>query len=144
MNRRLMFDQLVNKAGDLSFDELDQFFESLDPVDIEDTLGFWKGGYLKGWEIFFRNYFIFHWFGKNFISADKIRAQVWSILGFKISFGIGNSRLRRVEFRDKVSTALIYNYLPIIDHFRKVDDDILMGIMEIKGRSFVYFYIQRL
>jgi len=144
MDRRLMFDQLLKRAGDLAFDELDQFFASLDPVDIEDTLGFWKGGYLKGWEIFFRNYIFFHWFGKHFISAEKIRAQVWSILGFKISFGIGNSRLRRVEFRDKVSTALIYNYLPIIDHFRKVDDEILMGIMVIKGRSIVYFYIQRL
>jgi len=144
MDRRLLFDQLVKRAGDLSFDELDQFFASLDSVDIEETLGFWKGGYLKGWEIFFRNYILFHWFGKYFFSAEEIRAQVWSILGFKISFGLGNSRLRRVEFRNKVSTALIYNYLPLIDHFRKVDDETLMGIMEIKGRIVVYFYLQRL
>jgi len=93
---------------------------------------------------FFRNYILFQWSGKHFISSEKIRAQVWSILGFKISFCLGNSRLRRVEFRDKVSTALIYNYLPLIDHFRKVDDEILMGIMEIKGKAVVYFFIQRL
>jgi len=144
MDRSLFFDQLIKRVGALSCDELDQFFAGLEPVDIDETLGEWRGGYLKGWKFFFRNFILFKWLGKHFISAEKAKAQVWSVLGFKISFGLGNSRLRRIEFRDKVSTALIYNYLPLIDHFRKVDDKILMGIMEIKGRIQVYFYLQRI
>ena len=48
-----------------------------------------------------------------------------------------------INYRNKVSTSMIYNYLPMIDQFRKVDDCVVVGIMEIKGKVSVYFYLKR-
>ncbi len=36
---------------------------------------------------------------------------------------------------------MIYNYLPIIDHFRKIDDNTLLGAMGYKGKVVLYFYL---
>lgn len=38
---------------------------------------------------------------------------------------------------------MIYNYLPMIDNFRKVDSDTVMEITEIKGKVSVYFYLNK-
>ena len=55
------------------------------------------------------------------------------------------ARLRQVEFRGKVSSAMIYDQKSIIDVFRKVDDDTLFGVMDIKNRpnDKSYFFILR-
>ncbi|KAK8079409.1 transcription factor cmr1 protein [Apiospora hydei] len=37
------------------------------------------------------------------------------------------ARLRHVEYRGVVTASMIYNQLPIIDHFRRVDDNKLLG-----------------
>ena len=66
------------------------------------------------------------------------------LLGFKFNFPlIGNARLREINFRGKVSSAMMYNYLPIIDHFRRVDENTLMGVMDVKGKTIIYFYLYR-
>jgi len=43
------------------------------------------------------------------------------------------ARLRLQEFRGKVSAVMIYDHFPIIDAFRRVDDDTVMGLMDEKG-----------
>jgi hypothetical protein len=54
------------------------------------------------------------------------------------------ARLRNLEFRGKVSAAMIYDHLPIQDMFRLVDEDTLLGVMDRRGdtRSF-YFVLRR-
>ena len=51
------------------------------------------------------------------------------------------ARLRRVEFRGKVSTGMVYDQLPIIDHFRKIDDDTLLGAMDLRDSPRPYFFL---
>jgi len=51
------------------------------------------------------------------------------------------ARLRRVEYRGVVSTAMIYDDLPIIDTFRKLDDDVLLGAMDLRGVEAPYFFL---
>ncbi|MET7768994.1 DUF4334 domain-containing protein [Nocardia sp. NPDC005366] len=53
------------------------------------------------------------------------------------------ARLRAVEYRDVVSAAMIYDHLPIIDHFRQVDADTLFGVMDMRGLAEPYFFILR-
>ena len=43
------------------------------------------------------------------------------------------ARLRNLEHRGKVSAAMIYDRLPIIDVFRRVDDVTLLGVMDLRG-----------
>lgn len=53
------------------------------------------------------------------------------------------ARLREIEFRGKVSAAMIYDHLPIIDIFRRVDEDTLLGVMDMRGLADPYFFILR-
>jgi hypothetical protein len=49
--------------------------------------------------------------------------------------------LRAVNFRGKRSAAMIYVRKPIIDHFRKIDDDRVLGLMEMRGKELPYFFL---
>ena len=53
------------------------------------------------------------------------------------------ARLRQVEYRGKVSAAMVYDSLPIIDAFRKIDEHTLLGVMDMKGNfnDLGYFFI---
>lgn len=51
--------------------------------------------------------------------------------------------LKLREFRGKTSAAMVYNDLPITDHFRKVDENTALGCMEMKGLRRPYFFVLR-
>lgn len=51
------------------------------------------------------------------------------------------SRIRMMEYRQKVSATMIYDHLPIHDIFRKVDDNTVFGLMDFKGVPQPFFFI---
>lgn len=53
------------------------------------------------------------------------------------------ARLRRVESRGQVSATMIYDHLPINDTFKKIDEDTVLGIMDMKGMEQPFFFILR-
>ena len=52
------------------------------------------------------------------------------------------ARLRAVEYRGVVSAAMVYDHLPIIDVFRRVDADTLLGVMDLRGSAPYVFVLQ--
>ncbi|EGD53595.1 DUF4334 domain-containing protein [Gordonia neofelifaecis] len=50
------------------------------------------------------------------------------------------ARLRSVEYRGTVSAAMIYDDLPIIDHFRRLRPDTLLGAMDLRNSPTPYFF----
>lgn len=48
------------------------------------------------------------------------------------------ARLRMVEYRGQLSATMIYDALPINDHFRRVNENSVMGMMDFKGLSQPY------
>lgn len=50
------------------------------------------------------------------------------------------ARIRMMEYRHQVSATMIYDYLPIHDVFRKVDDNTVLGLMDWKGMSQPFFF----
>ncbi|MEN8719019.1 MAG: DUF4334 domain-containing protein [Oceanococcaceae bacterium] len=50
------------------------------------------------------------------------------------------ARMRSTEFRGKVTATMIYDGLPINDLFVKVDDDTVMGLMDLKGLEAPFFW----
>jgi hypothetical protein len=50
------------------------------------------------------------------------------------------ARLRMMEFRGKVSATMIYDYLPINDAFRRVDDNTVFGVMDYKTVPQPFFF----
>ena len=51
------------------------------------------------------------------------------------------ARLRQMEYRGKVSATMIYDYLPINDVFRKIDENTLLGLMDFKGMPQPFFFV---
>lgn len=43
------------------------------------------------------------------------------------------ARLRMTEYRGVMTATMIYDALPINDVFRKVDDDTVLGVMDLRG-----------
>jgi len=74
---------------------------------------------------------------KNIISI------LFSIVHPFISTKKSKARLRMVEYRGKVSASMLYDQLAIIDVFRKVDDNTVMGVMDYKESpsSKSYFFV---
>ena len=142
------FEKIIHKAGVLSCKELDELFAELQPVTADEMIGEWQVGYLftegtgSKFETFLR-YLPIKLYGKRFLSKNKVQAWVFSLFGIKFGFPGATSILETIDYRNKVSTSMIYNYLPMIDHFRKVDNSVVMGIMEIKGNLSVYFYLRK-
>ncbi len=53
------------------------------------------------------------------------------------------ARLRAVEHRGVVTAAMVYDHLPIIDFFRRIDDDNVLGAMDLRGSTPYFFALAR-
>ncbi|HLL22055.1 MAG TPA: DUF4334 domain-containing protein [Kofleriaceae bacterium] len=51
------------------------------------------------------------------------------------------ARLRELEHRGVVTAAMIYDHQPIIDMFRRIDDDTLLGFMDLRRQPQPYFFV---
>ena len=51
------------------------------------------------------------------------------------------ARIRMMEYRGKVSATMIYDYLPINDVFKKVDNNTVLGLMDYKKISQPFFFV---
>lgn len=51
------------------------------------------------------------------------------------------ARLRSVAHRGRVSAAMIYDDLPIIDHFRQIDADRVLGLMDLRPTPQPFFFL---
>ena len=138
------FEELIKQKGKILTRELDDFFDDLEPVIVEEMFGLWQGGFFptgNKLEILLKDFIIFRWYGKEFLNPDRVKALIFSFLGIKLNIPGGTAILRELKFRNKVSAAMIYNYLPITDNFRRVDSSTIMGIMTIRGKEGIYFYL---
>ena len=52
-------------------------------------------------------------------------------------------RIRRVEVRGVVSAALVYDSVPIVDAFRRVTPDLLLGAGDIRGEAAPLMFVLR-
>lgn len=50
------------------------------------------------------------------------------------------ARLRQLSYRDRLSSAMIYDNLPIIDVFRRLDANCLLGLMDARGLDPPFFF----
>lgn len=53
------------------------------------------------------------------------------------------ARLRMVEYRGVPTATMIYDALPINDHFRRVADDTLIGVMDLRDVPQPFFFVLR-
>lgn len=53
------------------------------------------------------------------------------------------ARLRAVEHRGVVTAAMVYDALPIVDVFRRISRDTVLGLMDLRGMPEPYFFVLR-
>lgn len=58
---------------------------------------------------------------------------------------LGASDLIEEEFRGVRSTAMAYRYAPVVDFFRRVDEDAVVGISVLRGNpsASAFFHLER-
>jgi len=82
--------------------------------------------------------------------VDKIPVRSVAVMGRAIGWlrpviqaRRPGARLRTVDYRGTASAAMVYDRLPIIDVFRRVDDDTLLGVMDMRDTPPYFFYLVR-
>ncbi|MFN3579827.1 MAG: DUF4334 domain-containing protein [Pseudomonas sp.] len=107
-------------------------FEQLPPVDLDFMLGTWKGGKFDGGA----EPDPINWYGKRFTSPTDVEPLlVLDAEGKVQTFDkLGGAQMREIKYQGVTSAALIYDKQPIMDYFRKVNDNVVIGLGDIKGK----------
>jgi hypothetical protein len=117
-------------------------YDQLETISAEFMLGMWRGGLFDGGT----SPDPIKWYGKRFKSAAHVdplmcRAEDGTIYSYD---KLGFAQLREVSYRGKVSASLIYDSQPIMDYFRKVTPELVIGLGDIKGKpTDFYFHLTR-
>lgn len=132
-------------------DDLDAIWAALPTVTVEEILGDWLGGELPSGHRMDGQLAKVRWHGKWFRSRYDVapmvcRDEAGELYSDK-EIGKGEASLWEVGFRGEVTASMVYDGQPVIDHFKRVDDATLMGIMNgktslVRDRHF-YFYLVR-
>ena len=148
---RKKFTEFKERSGDIADSELDEFWAELKPAAIDEMLGEWKGGEFQTGHKMNGQLEKAGWFGKTFTSVSDVQPLVClDADGNKFSnvqMGKGEASLWLEDFRGEVTATMVYDGQPVHDHFKKIDDDAVMGIMNGKGvrdnGKYYYFYLER-
>lgn len=66
---------------------------------------------------------------------------LYSAMGKLLKTEDSKARVRMMDYRGKLSATMMYDYLPIHDIFRKVDENTLLGLMDFKGMEQPFFFV---
>ncbi|MDV8066839.1 DUF4334 domain-containing protein [Rhodococcus sp. IEGM 1366] len=150
---RSAFAKLREQENNVSLTELDEVWAALETVDAADILGEWKGDDFATGHRLHDKLVASRWFGKTFNSVEDAKPLICrdenGNLYSDIKGGNGEASLWNIEFRGEVTATMVYDGAPIFDHFKKVDDTTLMGIMNGKSKLVLdngqhyYFLLER-
>lgn len=134
--------EIINSGKKTPASILMPLFEQLEPASADFMIGTWHGGKFDGGE----DPDPINWYGKRFVSSSYVEPM----LAQKDDGTVyawdkwGTAQLREVVFGGKVQACLIYDQHPMMDYFRKVTEDIAIGLADIKGTPLeFFFYLKR-
>ena len=142
-------EQGCTKAGALAF------FDSLDALPADSLRGRWRGRGLNTGHPMDGLLESTGWYGKQFDDLDSVHPLLFEVGGeiypiepqAKMPVDVTKratrhrARLRNIEHRGVVTAAMIYDGQPIIDLFRQLSPNTLLGLMDARGMNEPYFFI---
>ena len=145
---------LCDSAAPVDPEELDAIWRVLPVARIEDLYGTWEG---TGFETGHRAVQLLKasgWYGKTFNSRTDVKPLVCRDANGELysdaTMMNGEASLWMVEFQGEVTATMVYDGLPVLDHFKKVDDDVVLGVMNGKDDGLIldeghrlYFLLRR-
>lgn len=163
-----MIGRLGSRAGgprDTSVERLTRVWAGLPPVRRADMLGIWRGTAVTSGSIFAALLRATNWYGKVFRSENDVDALVFSTPRSVLAMlnyatiapwrlpedraftrhPLGASRLVDSDRSGSPTAAMAYRYLPIVDHFRRLDRTSVLGLMQIGRRDTpeLFFTLER-
>jgi hypothetical protein len=139
--------------GPLLTDDLDALWADLDPVDASAILGAWRGFALATGHPVELALAFSRWHGKRFLSLSDAKPLICRTadgdLYSDTETGRGEASLWNIEFRGEVTATMVYDGMPVFDHFKRVDENTLMGVMNgkpgvvVRGEHLFYFGLER-
>jgi hypothetical protein len=147
------FDVLVAATAP-STAELDALWHDLAPASAGFMVGRWRGGDFATGHPASTLLQKIRWHGKRFdgpLEAHPLicRDESGALYSNSEAAGGGLATLWEVCFRGETTATMVYDALPVLDHFKIVDDDTVMGIMNGKLESVFgtanhyYFWLER-
>ncbi len=111
------------------------YFDGLPAVTIDEMLGEWAGKLVPTGHRGEGQLDAVRWVGKTFRGRDDVDPMMClDEQGERVASDVmGGATLRMVEFRGVVTATMIYDRHATFDHFRRVSDDTVLGIMDRKG-----------
>jgi hypothetical protein len=147
MNAEHQFLDLLERQEKIATSELDAFYAALEPVAEAFMLGEWTGGMFFTGHVAEGMLSQMQWVGKHFHHRDLVDPIVCTTEGGsrKANDVMGRASLREVVYRGELTATMVYDKHPIFDHFKKINEKTVFGIMDRKGEAVpAYFYLQRL
>lgn len=147
MNAEHLFLDFLERQEKIAPAELDAFYATLEPLPESFMLGEWTGGMLLTGHPAEALLSQMRWVGKTFHHRDLVDPIVCQAEdgSRQASDVMGRASLREVVYRGEATATMVYDKHPIFDHFRKISDRLVFGIMDRKGEAVpAYFYLRRL
>ena len=157
MNNIQKFYDLRSKNSIIDDSVLLSLFDSLPIITSDEMLGKWKGGDFKTGHWGNKALAEMKWYGKWFKSKFDVPPIIcFNDEGKLFSNKImkGEASILDVSFRGKTSATMIYDGVPIFDHFRKVDNNIVFGLMDgkhiegfpdiVDNGKYYFFFLERI
>jgi hypothetical protein len=141
------FQGLVDRKGRVRLDELFAFFDGLEAVEPDAMVGDWEGGVFDTGHPGEQQLALVRWAGKSFRGRNDVDPIVSkdSAGRRKANPVLGAACLRAVEYRGVVTATMVYDQHPIFDHFRRISQDRVLGVMDRKGEDMpLFFWLRRL
>jgi Domain of unknown function (DUF4334)/GXWXG protein len=129
--------------------ELDEFWLTLEPASVDFMIGEWRGGEFDTGHRENGTLALINWFGKTFNSPSDAKPLICLDAGGNkySNTDNGEATLWMEEFRGEVTATMVFDGQPVHDHFKKIDDRAVMGIMNGKNAldngRYAYFYLER-
>lgn len=146
MNLERRFQELAERTEPVSIEVLDALYDQLEPIEETFMLGEWEGGVFNTGHPAEQQLHAVRWAGKAFRSVNDADPIVCAREdGTRYANEImGKATLRAVRYRGVVTATMIYDSHPIFDHFKKISESLVLGVMDRKGDTPGYFYLKRL
>lgn len=151
---RKHLDEIRTRTDRIDPAELDEVWAALEAVGIDDVLGEWKGTMIDTGHRGLALMEGVTWYGKRLYSATNAQpfvcvdadGELYSDLTYT---GGGEASLWMIEFRGEPTASMVYDSLPVVDHFKRAGDTTLLGVMNGKPElvlddgAYLYFVLDR-
>ena len=141
------FRQLLDGDEPPSVGDLAALYDASEPIDFAFLLGEWNGGTFGHGHPLEPYLASIGWAGKAFRAPDDVDPIVcFAENGDRVAnAAAGTAHLELCVDRGSQTVSMVYDSRPMRDHFRRISDRIVVGVMEEEGgRGPLYFYLARI